>query len=98
MDNNEALRRFEAQFGQMVTAEYTTCKWCGEWYEKVLPGDNVCGTCQVVWAIKTMWIANLYQRWYVSYWKMHTDDDGNITFTRRRCVPCEAKGESFDGA
>lgn len=42
-----------------------TCKLCDTTYVKTLPGDNICGACQIAMAVGLVWRQVLYHRWGV---------------------------------
>ncbi len=58
------------------------CSECGDKYTKVMPGLNICGTCQVVWAIKMFWAEMQMFRWGLKRFNVTMHEDGTASFER----------------
>lgn len=83
LDFNVAMERMSKMYGEMITVEFKTCDWCGEHYEKTMPGHDVCGNCQVAWVVKEFWHAVLFSKWFIPYYDVETVSPGKHIFIRK---------------
>jgi len=67
------------------------CLECSETFTKSMPGLNICGTCQVVWAIIMFHKEQMAFRWGLPRFKVTMNEDGTWKSFERIEYPWEKR-------